>query len=125
MCPHPPKRGLPFWDRPRVHTGFYRAWTANSLHTEVMGYLQVTVLITSADPPVWQVNGAARAPGPYLQLSKLLHRVYSLKQATSALTHPSLGAGSGRRADLHGPISIKQTNSRIAHQHRSSRAAKG
>ena len=46
MTPHPPKRGIPFWTCPKVHSGFYRAWTANSLHTEVMDFLQVVLGVT-------------------------------------------------------------------------------
>ena len=31
--------------RPKVHTGFYKAWTAKGLHTEVIHYLQVSYLL--------------------------------------------------------------------------------
>ena len=42
MCAHPPARGITcLGTRPKVHTGFFKAWTAGGLHTEVMGYLQV------------------------------------------------------------------------------------
>ena len=42
MCAHPPQRGHPWLGtRPKVHTGFHRAWTADGLHTEVMDCLQV------------------------------------------------------------------------------------
>ena len=27
--------------RPLVHTGFYKAWTAKGLHTEIIGHIQV------------------------------------------------------------------------------------
>ena len=44
LSAHPPKRGVSLIGTcPKVHTGFYKAWTANSLHTEVMDYLQVMV----------------------------------------------------------------------------------
>ena len=52
MCPHPPKRGVICMGTcPKVHTGFYKAWTANGLHTEVIQYLQV--------PPQPNVQGCA------------------------------------------------------------------
>ena len=42
MCPHPPKRGMTcLGTRPKVHTGFYKAWTAKGLHNEIIQYLQV------------------------------------------------------------------------------------
>ena len=46
MHAHPPKRGLiVMGTQPKVHTGFYKAWTAGGLHTEVVGYLQVAAFL--------------------------------------------------------------------------------
>ena len=52
MCPHPPKRGVTWLGTcPKVHTGFYKAWTASGLHTEVIQYLQVIILTESRMQP--------------------------------------------------------------------------
>ena len=71
MCPHPPKRGATWLGtRPKVHTGFYRAWTANGLHTEIIQYLQVlpppnvqgyAVLAAALVAGVWGGGGSCQA----------------------------------------------------------------
>ena len=55
MCPHPPKRGvICLGTCPKVHTGFYKAWTASGLHTEVIQYLQVIASPSRACSHAWQ-----------------------------------------------------------------------
>ena len=46
MRAHPPQQKASFLgSSPKVHSGFYKAWTANHLHTEIMAFLQVRAVL--------------------------------------------------------------------------------
>lgn len=43
---HPPKRGIYMMgSQPLVHSGFYKAWVARGLDTQVLSFLQVGTLL--------------------------------------------------------------------------------
>ena len=46
MAIHEPRRGVPvLGTTPKVHRGFYNAWTSKGLHTEILDHIQARLLL--------------------------------------------------------------------------------